>query len=218
MQKDRFSGGEGDAWFRRNRAALEDIDAVSAVDPVIRVIKSEGLRPSKVLEIGAGTGWRLSWIRRAFGCAVTGVEPSRDAIAAGQELDPSMQILAGTADRLPFAAQSVDLVIFGFCLYLCDPQDLFQIAAEADRVLQADGKLIIYDFHAAEPFRIPYAPSPGLFSHKMDFTKLFTWHPGYRLLSQQILAHPGGTLDNPNDITAVSVLLKSGTEGFATST
>ena len=92
MQKDRFFNGEGDAWFRRNRVALADIDAVVADDPVIELIRKQGLRPSSVLEIGAGTGWRLAWTHRVLGAAVAGVEPSRDAINAARELDPALNI------------------------------------------------------------------------------------------------------------------------------
>ena len=50
MQKDRFFNGEGDAWFRRNRVALADIDAVVADDPVIElehraINRAHSLRP-----------------------------------------------------------------------------------------------------------------------------------------------------------------------------
>ena len=45
----------------------------------------------------------------------------------------------GTADKLPFEDQSVDILVYGFCLYLCDREDMFNIAAEANRVIKSSG-------------------------------------------------------------------------------
>ena len=45
----------------------------------------------------------------------------------------------GTADTLPFAAGSFDVVIAGFFYYLLDPADLFVVAAAIDRVLADEG-------------------------------------------------------------------------------
>ena len=37
--------------------------------------------------------------------------------------------MVGTAKALPLVERSVGLLIYGFCLYLCDRDDLFRMAA-----------------------------------------------------------------------------------------
>ena len=40
-----------------------------------------------------------------------------------------------------------DMIILGFCLYLCDRNKLFKIASEVDRVLKENSYLVIIDFY-----------------------------------------------------------------------
>ena len=54
-----------------------------------------------------------------------GIEPSAQAVAAA--CAKGINVMQGTADVLPFDNQSFDIVIFGFCLYLCDREDLFEL-------------------------------------------------------------------------------------------
>ncbi|MGB6911936.1 MAG: hypothetical protein WBE42_04170 [Pseudolabrys sp.] len=55
-----------------------------------------------------------------------------------------------TADDLSaFGPDTIDLLIYGWCLYLCDREDLFKIVTEGDRILKDSGYLVVYDFHAA---------------------------------------------------------------------
>ena len=62
-----------------------------------------------------------------------------------------VQVVQGAADQLYFESQTFDFVVFGFCLYLCDRDDLFEIAKEAHRVLKPTGWLVIHDFFAEPP-------------------------------------------------------------------
>jgi SAM-dependent methyltransferase len=135
-QTDIMLAGEADAWFKRNRGKL------GADDPVGHIIAGLSITPRAVLEIGCANGWRLKRLQQEYRCHVWGVDPSHDAV----EEASLPGVLYGTADDLPFCASKFDLVIFGFCLYLCDPADLFRVAAEADRVLADGGTLIIHDF------------------------------------------------------------------------
>jgi len=169
-QTDIMLAGEANAWFERNRSQL------GAHDPVGRVIADLGLKPQDVLEVGCANGWRLKRLQQQYGCHVCGVDPSRKAIEEAGLPD----VLVGTADDLPFLDNNVDLVIFGFCLYLCDPADLFTIAAEADRVLRDGGHLIIHDFADIEPpFARPYEHRDGVLAYHMDHAKLWLAHPWY---------------------------------------
>jgi len=209
-QRTLFLAGEGDGWFERNRVALAGVDA--AADPVVRALA--GLPPpQRILEIGCADGWRLERLRQSTGAACFGVEPSATAVAEGAERFPSLTLARGTADRLPFADDEFDAVVFGFCLYLCDPSDHFRIAAEADRVLAEGGWMVIYDFLPPRPWRNPYAHREGLYSHKMDYARMFTWHPSYRV-HEVSRAEAGAQPAAPDDRIAVTVLRKLRREAF----
>ena len=142
-QKQVFKESEGDAWYQRNRIALGERDwsRDSTVQRLLSLPVDIG--QARVLEIGCGDGSRLAEIRRRVPVNVFGLDPSPQAIQMA--LSQGIVAKVGTADALPFENASFDIVIFGFCLYLCDDADLFRIAAESDRVLAPSGWLLIHD-------------------------------------------------------------------------
>ncbi len=100
--------------------------------------------------------------------------------------------------------------MFGFCLYLCDREDLFRIACEADRVLKNPGWLLIQDFYSPAPVKREYHHRSGLFTHKMDYRTLFTWNPSYVNLVHKVRHHSEGSYtDDPKEWVATSVLRKN---------
>jgi ubiquinone/menaquinone biosynthesis C-methylase UbiE len=204
-QKDIFFTSEGDAWFRRNEAALASLDW--SADAVCRRIASlSGGASQRVLEIGCGDGSRLEQLARS-GHRVSGVDPSQAAIVKGR--NRGVDATQGTADKLPFADDSFDVVIFGFCLYLCDDADLFRIGAEADRVLAASGWLLILDFESPAPNYRPYHHFPGVQSRKMDYKSMFLWHPAYTLASHEKFDHATHAwTDDPANWVSLACLRK----------
>ena len=156
------------------------------------------IKPNSVLEIGCSNGWRLKLLEKKYKCMTTGVEPT--PLTGGN-------ILRGTADALPINQLTFDLVIYGWCLYLCDREDLFKIAAEGDRVLQEDGYLVIYDFHFNVPHRRKYKHKEGLFSFKYDHALLWLANPSYSLYRRYI--HGSG-----QDQTTVTILKKNTVKGW----
>lgn len=206
-QKELFLAGEGDAWFRRNREALSAADGDDC--PVLRLASKIDPFPSRVLEIGCANGWRLNKMLAAGTRECVGIDPSRAAIEEGRRVFPALQLHVGTAERLPLATENFDLVIFGFCLYLCDPCDHFRIVAEADGALADRSHLIIYDFDAATPYRNEYSHATGVYSYKMDYSRLFLSHPHYSLRERRTLSHRGGGGALPNNKLAVSLLVKN---------
>lgn len=209
-QKTIFIDSEADAWFDRNQEACAEQDF--SIDLIASaIIKINGLsdgEPLKILEIGCGEGRRLSWIADQIGAEIYGIEPSEKAIA--EAVKRGVTATKGTADTLLFDDGKFDIVVFGFCLYLCDPVDLFKIAQEADRVLKTNAWLIIRDFHASEPMKRPYHHKDGLFSHKMDYRKLFDWHPSYTCYEHQLAHHvTRGLTDDPQEWVATSLIRKS---------
>ena len=87
--------------------------------------------------------------------------------------------MVGTAEALPLPDRSVDLLIYGFCLYLCDRDDLFRIAAEAHRVLKPQAWLAILDFWSPHQRINAYHHRSGIESYKDDLPSMFSWHPSY---------------------------------------
>jgi ubiquinone/menaquinone biosynthesis C-methylase UbiE len=110
---------------------------------------------------------------------------------------------------LPWDDGSFDVLLFGFCLYLCDPEDLFRIAAEADRVLKPTSWLLIHDFFSPAHIRRPYHHKNGVITNKMDFRKLFDWHSAYSCYYHRVSAHGAhGFTDDPQEWVATSILRK----------
>lgn len=188
-----FYHGGGTAWLERNRDKLTGEN-----DPVMEALAKAKINPNSVLEIGCSNGWRLKLLEKKYKCATTGVEPT--PLTAGN-------ILRGMAHNLPINQLTFDLVIYGWCLYLCDREDLFQITAEGDRVLQEDGYLLIYDFHPEFPHKRKYKHRENLFSFKMDHSKLWLANPSYSLYRRYM--HGAS-----NDQTSVTVLKKNSEKGW----
>lgn len=212
MQKTTFLNEEGDAWFKRNHRAIQErtidrsdrvVDAVSKLLPLI-----PNTEPGKtLLEIGCGEGKRLAWFGENLRLECHGIEPSAVAVAAARAA--GVKVMRGTADALPYETGMFDIVVFGFCLYLCDREDLFKIAQECDRVLKPDGWVVIHDFFAPAPIRCAYHHREGLYSYKMDYRKLFDWHPAYTCFSHELSHHVLHELtDDPQEWVATSVLRK----------
>ena len=209
-QRTAFSEGEGDAWFERNKGKLD-----GGPHEMEQAIEALQIRPQRILEIGCSNGYRLEKLRARFGAECTGLDPSQRAIADGKASYPGLSLDVGTADALAFENDAFDLVIFGFCLYLCDPADYFRIAAEADRVLADPGWMLVYDFCVPSPRRRPYVHRPGLYSHKMEFSRLFTANPAYRLLARRYCEHGAELTYDPDEAVAVDVLRKDSARAFA---
>jgi len=190
-----------------NRAEFAENDGVYQA---IRSIATSGPSPDesfKLLEVGASNGLRLGHVQRELGMDVAGIEPSSAAVAEARMAGLDVQV--GTAENMPFEDDTFDIVVFGFCLYLCDPSDLFRIAAEADRVLKQTGWVVIQDFYAEVPAVRPYHHIEGVYSRKMDYRTLFSWHPDYTCYSHRVVGHQtSGFVDDPQEWVATSVLRK----------
>ncbi|HHT9112406.1 MAG: class I SAM-dependent methyltransferase [Planctomycetes bacterium] len=209
-QKNIFLESEGNAWFERNARLLgsrklPEFDSLLMEILALSPLPAEG---TKILEIGCGDGTRLNWLRENLGFDCYGLEPSAQAVEAAQ--GRGIAAHQGTADHLPFEDRTFDIVVFGFCLYLCDREDLFRIAYEADRVLRNPGWLLIIDFYSPTPIKREYHHRSGLFSHKMDYRTLFTWHPGYTNYSHKVRHHAeDGYTDDRKEWIATAVLRKN---------
>ena len=208
-QKEIFLKSEGDAWFARNKQTVAS-RKLPDDDPLLIYIidiNDQAGGELKILEVGCGEGTRLAWLKNNLNADCYGIEPSAQAVAAA--CAKGLNVQQGTADVLPFDDKSYDIVIFGFCLYLCDREDLFRIASEADRVLRSPGWLLIQDFFSPMTRAKAYHHRPGVLSYKMDYHTLFNWHPDYECITHKLRHHGERSFsDEQDEWVAVSILRK----------
>lgn len=208
-QRQAFLQGEGDEWFARNQiAAGEDADEFLAADPSLPMLLQLPLADGSattVAEVGCGQGLRLAALRQQRGWSVMGLDPSRDAVVEAR--NAGLEAVVGTADTLPYADESLDLLIFGFCLCWCDRADLFQIAAEAHRVLKPASWLAILDFWSPHPRSNPYHHRQGFHTFKADLPAMFLWHPAYVVTDHRLRHHTTRAFtDDPEEWVGYTVL------------
>ena len=206
-QKKIFLESEADSYFNRNMITGDRLEKNRLQDPLIKVLTSTNILPTKILEIGASNGWRLALLKKHWPDGdFTGLDPSKEAIKNSFN---GLKMYEGTAENLPFGNNSFDLVIFGFCLYLCDRQDLFRIASEADRVLQDNGHMVIFDFHVDKPYKNPYSHLNNIYSYKMNNGLLFSWSPAYKLVNEKTMPHPDKKDNSMDNRIGVSLFHKN---------
>ncbi|MEH2670852.1 SAM-dependent methyltransferase [Bradyrhizobium japonicum] len=128
-----------------------------------------GLSPNdRVLDIGCGLGGPARHIAARHGCLVTGIDLTRDYIAAGNELSEWLQLRDrvslqhGNALSLPFASGSFSAAyMLHVGMNIADKSALF---AEVGRVLRAQARFAIYDVmrtrHGALSYPLPWARTP----------------------------------------------------------
>lgn len=187
-QSDIFRQGEGDAWFERNFYKIQDQEDA---DPVLPLLSRHIGGTYRALEFGCANGARLErlrtlrYIRWGYG-----VDASRAAIANGASRFRKLKLKQGlVADYRPRA--KMNIIIYGFCLYVCDPEELSSIAAAGDRALLDGGHIIIHDFDGEYPHSVPNKHVEGLMTYKMDWSKLWLANPAYRLVEKVVI--PDGT-------------------------
>lgn len=222
-QDDIFAGGEGDRWFLRNREGLTNEAAVSS-DMVLRLLDVSGVRPSRVLEIGASNGYRLDRLRAAFDCEVTAVEPSSAAIEDGRRRYPSVVFRQGVASALPIEGDGTfDLVIVNFVFHWMDRSTLLRSVAEIDRMVAGGGFLVVGDFFPPYPMRVAYhhLPDREVWTYKQAYAEMFIASVIYREVAALTFDHGTHEIrsDSPPGDRARAILLrKSLDEGYAPAT
>jgi SAM-dependent methyltransferase len=117
-------------------------------------------RGRRTLDLGCGEG-RLSRDLKALGHDVAGVDVSPTMVAAAREADPSIEVHAADAAKLPFADGAFDCVVAFMSLQ--DIAEMPSAVAEAARVLERGGRLclaIVHPINSAGQFDGEDAGSP----------------------------------------------------------
>lgn len=210
-QSEIFTEGAADLWWERNRAALEGRDW--SEDPVVDVLHRNGVRASRVLEVGCADGGRVAHLAEAWGSqTVVGIEPSRAAVTSGKGRFPGVSFIVGTHRRVGGGLGTFDLVVLGFFLYLLPREDLFRTVTAVDEVLAAGGHLAIYDFDPGSARRRPYSHDERVTTWKTDHAALFRSNPQYLTVETRIFTHGLGDPADPDERLAVSLLRKLSAE------
>jgi SAM-dependent methyltransferase len=101
---------------------------------------------SRVLDVGCGKGFLLSELQRAVpGLDVVGLDISAYAIANASD-DVRPHLVRGSAEALPFAVDSFDLVISLGTLHNLGVGALFSALAEIDRVARRDAYVMVESY------------------------------------------------------------------------
>jgi ubiquinone/menaquinone biosynthesis C-methylase UbiE len=120
-----------------------------------RLLDQAGVRPAqRVLEIGCGTGSLLLTAKqRQPAATVVGVDPDLSALARAHRKARrrrlTVQLDRGYADELPYADDSVDVVLSSFMLHHVPADRREPAMREVRRVLRPGGALHLVDIDAA---------------------------------------------------------------------
>ena len=205
-QKDIFIKKEGNNWFQRNQEVISERDYSN--DTVCLMIQENYPNQSmKILEVGCSSGQRLNYLA-GLGYPVCGIEPSELAVIEARK--NGLNVYQGTADNLNLDNDSVDILIFGFCLYLVDPSDYFKVVSEAYRVLADNGVIIIHDFAPKVHYKNAYKHFEGVNSYKFDFAQILLTHPHLVLRNKIMELHSKLTSDvsNQDEWVQISTISK----------
>jgi malonyl-CoA O-methyltransferase len=100
-------------------------------------------RNKAALDLACGSGRYLNILRERGAANVTGLDLSREMLAAA--LAHQKKLLQGDLCALPLASESFDFVVCG--LAVGHVENLRSLIAEASRVLKAGGEFLYSDFH-----------------------------------------------------------------------
>ena len=165
-----------DDYFYRNKDKIIDFKNELLTKTILENLNN---KIANVLEVGCGDASRLFYLSKIYKkINFFGVDPSSAALK-----NKKIFLKKATADKLPYKKNFFDIIIYGFCLYLTDNQDLIKIIFEADRVLKKNGIIIILDFYSKKIKYNKFSHKKGHFVRKMDYSKLFSWCPNYKILS-----------------------------------
>lgn len=192
-QSELFLAGEGDAWFARNMASVKVTPEAPDVNFICATLETFRQEISSILEIGCGAGAKVEALSEYFQSDGYGIDPSKEAITVATErLSPEnikLDFQTGIAQQIPFSDKKFDLVFFGFCLYLVEPNEIFKAVMEADRVLRNGGFLAILDFDYGQSRKVPYKHAPGIFSYKNNYSQIFTSSNYFHQISKWSFSH-----------------------------
>lgn len=123
-------------------------------EPLNRGLRQLGLRMfpleqgQKVLDVGCGTGVHLDLYRKS-GCELYGIDSSPSMLdVARARLGEEADLRLSDATNMPYESDTFDLVLCMLALHEMDQPERMSVISEMKRVLKADGRILLIDFHA----------------------------------------------------------------------
>jgi SAM-dependent methyltransferase len=198
-QEEAFVTGEADAWVRRNP---ESLIAAGVDDPVLAALAQCELPPhGMMLDVGGAAGRVAAGLRRYPGWKARVVEPSSEAIKAGQEAFPDVEFRRGTISQPLLGATpedtTSDIVVVSGVLSWVERKYLSRAIANTDAALADGGLLVIVDFDSAYPRANPYKYRPGLFTFKQDYPACYMALGIYHVMQRH--THTYDCVADPSD-------------------
>jgi len=109
------------------------------------------LNGKRLLEIGCGDG-RLTALLAGKAKAITAIDPDDSSLETARRKINGVNFLIGSGEKLDFADDTFDIVLFGYSLH---HQDCVKALAQAGRVARPNGQILIIEpNHAGEFSRL----------------------------------------------------------------
>jgi demethylmenaquinone methyltransferase / 2-methoxy-6-polyprenyl-1,4-benzoquinol methylase len=101
---------------------------------------------ARVLDVATGTGLVARALMRRYGCSVVGLDQSEEMLGRARALvGPSVELVVGEAESLPFEDASFDALTFTYLLrYVDDPAATMR---ELARVVRPGGRIAMLEFY-----------------------------------------------------------------------
>jgi ubiquinone/menaquinone biosynthesis C-methylase UbiE len=100
-----------------------------------------------ILDVGCGTGTQLALYRKA-GCKLAGIDLSPAMLAAARrKLGETAELYLEDATDMRFAGGTFDLVTMVLVLHEMPARQRSPVLAECKRVVKADGRIMLMDYH-----------------------------------------------------------------------
>lgn len=103
----------------------------------------------RILEVGCGTGYWLAGLAGPPPCSLYGLDLSTGMLAQAQDREPSLGLVRGRADQLPFPPASFDLVCCVNAIHHFERPAAF--IAQARRLLRPGGALAVVGSDPRQP-------------------------------------------------------------------
>lgn len=160
-QYDRWAGGRSISG--RGYALLATVPGAMLINtPVFRLERNLILKPEqRLLDIGCGQGSLLQVIasRVPFERPPVGIDLSREMLARGHKASEdgsrgAIELARASANQIPFAEGSFDIVTCSYVLKHFDDGGLVALMSEALRVLKPGGFAVMWEFSPTRSRRL----------------------------------------------------------------